>query len=77
MKCCGHFLIKVEGGARNYKRDIPLPLARQFFTVKFVQRKGYIHTYQKSQLNTNMTELARITRSLTRNVLGKHKWRAS
>ena len=27
MRYCGHFLIKAEGGAKNYKRDHPLPLA--------------------------------------------------
>ena len=27
MRYCGHFLIKVEGGAKNYKRDLPLLLA--------------------------------------------------
>ena len=25
MRYCGHFLIKAEGGAKNYKRDHPLP----------------------------------------------------
>ena len=34
---CGHFLIKAEGGAKNYKRDHPLPLAWRSFTVAFVQ----------------------------------------
>ena len=38
---CGHFLIKAEGGAKNYKRDHPLPLSWRPFTVVFVQRKGY------------------------------------
>ena len=42
MRYCGHFLIKAEGGAKNYKRDHPLPLAWRFFTVTFVQRKGYV-----------------------------------
>ena len=41
MRYCGHFLIKVEGGAKNYKRDHPLPLAWRSFTVEFVQPKGY------------------------------------
>ena len=41
MRYCGHFLIKAEGGAKNYKRDHPLPLAWRSFTVAFVQRKGY------------------------------------
>ena len=36
-----HFLIKEEGGAKNYKRDHRLPLARRSFTVVFVQRTGY------------------------------------
>ena len=37
---CGHFLIKAEGGAKNYKRDHPLPLSWRSFTVTFVQRMG-------------------------------------
>ena len=41
MRYCGHFLIKAEGGVKNYKRDHPLPLARRSFTVAYVQRKGY------------------------------------
>ena len=41
MRYCGHFLIKAEGGAKNYERDHPLPLALRPFTVVFVQRKGY------------------------------------
>ena len=41
MRYCGHFLIKVEGGANYYKRDLPLPLAWRSFTVELVQRKGY------------------------------------
>ena len=41
MRYCGHFMIKAEGGAKNYKRDHPLPLAWRSFTVAFVQRKGY------------------------------------
>ena len=43
MRYCGHFLIKAEGGAKNYKRDHPLPLSWRPFTVVFVQRKGYIY----------------------------------
>ena len=42
MRYCGHFLIKAEGGAKNYERDHPLPLAWRPFTVVFLQRKGYI-----------------------------------
>ena len=41
MRYCGHFLIKVEGGGKNYKRDHRSPLAWRSFTVAFVQRKGY------------------------------------
>ena len=38
---CGHFLIKAEGGANNYKRDLRLPLCWRSFTVDpLVQRKG-------------------------------------
>ena len=36
----GHFLIKVEGGAKNYKRDHPLPLVWRSFTVALVPRMG-------------------------------------
>ena len=39
MRYCGHFLIKAEGGAKNYKRDHPLPLSWRPFTVVFVQRR--------------------------------------
>ena len=42
MRYCGHFLIKAEGGAKNYERDHPLPLSWRPFTVVFVHRKGYI-----------------------------------
>ena len=41
MRYCGHFLIKAEGGAKNYERVHPLPLARRPFTVVFAERKGY------------------------------------
>ena len=41
MRYCGHFLIKAEGGAKNYERDHPLPLAWRPFTVVFVERKSY------------------------------------
>ena len=43
MRYCGHFLIKVEGGAKNYKRDLPSPLVWRSFTVEFVQQKGYMY----------------------------------
>ena len=33
MRYCGHFLIKAEGGAKNYKRDHPLQLSWRPFTV--------------------------------------------
>ena len=45
MRYCGYFLIKAEGGAKNYKCDYHLPLAWQSFTVTFVQQKGYVRTY--------------------------------
>ena len=41
MRYCGNILIKAEGGAKNYERDHPLPLAWRLFTVVFVERKGY------------------------------------
>ena len=42
MRYCGYFLIKAEGGAKNYERDHPLPLAWRPFTIVFLQRKGYL-----------------------------------
>ena len=36
MRYCGHFLIKAEGGAKNYKRDHPLSLFWSPFTVILV-----------------------------------------
>ena len=47
MRYCGHFLIKAEGGAKNYERDHPLPLAWRPFTVVFVERKGYAGSSSK------------------------------
>ena len=41
MRYCGHFFIKGEGGAKNYKCEHPLPLGWRSFTVAFVQPKGY------------------------------------
>ena len=52
MKYCGHFLIKAEGGAKNYKRDHRLPLAWRSFTVASVQQKGYIYTYISYYIDT-------------------------
>ena len=51
MRYCRHFLIKVEGGAKNYKRDHPLPLTWRSFTVEFVQQKGY-YSFQKKKKNS-------------------------
>ena len=42
MRYCGHFLIKAEGGAKNYERDHPLPLAWRPFTVFSCSEKIYI-----------------------------------
>ena len=42
MKYCAHFLIKAEGGAKNYECEHPLPLSWGPFIVVFVQRMGYI-----------------------------------
>ena len=33
MRYCGYFLIKTEGGAKNYKRDHRLQFAWRSFTV--------------------------------------------
>ena len=49
MRYCGHFLIKAEGGAKNYERDHPLPLAWRPFTVVFLQRKGYLTSLRLSR----------------------------
>ena len=39
IRCDSYFLIKV-GGAKNYKRDHPLPLVWRSFTVALVPRMG-------------------------------------
>ena len=49
MRYYSHFLIKAEGGAKNYKRDHSLPLAWQSFTVAFVQQKGY-YSFQNEKM---------------------------
>ena len=49
MRYCGHFLIKAEGGAKNYERDHPLLLAWRPFTVVFLQRKGY-YSFQNGKI---------------------------
>ena len=51
MRYCGHFLIKAEGGAKNYEREHPLPLASRPFTVVFLQRKGY-YSSQNGKINS-------------------------
>ena len=51
MRYGGHFLIKAEGGAKNYKRDHPLPLSWRSFTVIFVQQKGY-YSFQNEKINS-------------------------
>ena len=43
MRYCGHFLIKAEGGAKNYKRDHPLPLSWRPFTFRFLAAKGLLY----------------------------------
>ena len=50
MRYCGHFLIKAEGGAKNYKRDHPLSLSSRPFTVVIVQQKGIQTRLCKSTL---------------------------
>ena len=86
MRYCGHFLIKAEGGAKNYERNHPLPLAWRPFTAFFVQRKGYtmvttgdIRTKRPNPRDTGV--LFGYTPSThgitTSHVLGQHKWRAS
>ena len=51
MRYCGHFLIKAEGGAKNYELDNPLPLSWRPFTVVFVHRKGY-YSIQNEKINS-------------------------
>ena len=51
MRYCGHFLIKAEGGTKNYKPDDRLPLAWRSFTVASVQRKGY-YSFQNEKNST-------------------------
>ena len=51
MRYCGHFSIKAQGGAKNYERENPLPLAWRSFTVAFVQRKGY-YSFQNEKKNS-------------------------
>ena len=52
MRYCGHFLNKAEGGAKNYERDHPLPLAWRPFSVVFLQRKGYLAS-ERSERDTH------------------------
>ena len=61
MRYCGHFLIKAEGGAKDYKRELPLLLAWQSFTVSFVLRKGYIgHPISISDVRYTIPNWARV-----------------
>ena len=50
MRYCGHFLIKAEGGAKNYKHEYPLPLSWRPFSIVFVQQKGY-YSFQNEKIN--------------------------
>ena len=51
MRYCGLFLLKAEGGAKNYERDHPLPLAGRPITVIFVERKCY-YSFQNGKINS-------------------------
>ena len=44
---CGHFLIKVEGGAKNYKRELPLPILYR----RIRAAKGY-YSFQNEKKNS-------------------------
>ena len=60
MRYCGHFLIKVEGGAKNYKRDLPLPLAWLSFTVQSCSERLthiYVYTYRVFHLTKTKSVL--------------------
>ena len=49
MRYCGYFLIKAEGGAKNYKRDHPLP---SFSCSKMVKDGKLLLIPIPGQLNT-------------------------
>ena len=56
MRYCGHFLIKAEVGAKNYKRNHLLPLSSFTvilgpITIVFVQQKGY-SSFQNEKINS-------------------------
>ena len=56
MMYSGHFLIKAEGGAKNYACDHPLPLAWRSFTVCFVLQKGY-YSFQNEKKKNSTREV--------------------
>ena len=58
MRYCGHFLIKAEGGAKNYKRDHP-------FTVSLAIR------YRGFRAAKGLLDLVRIVESRYLNDLEK------
>ena len=70
MRYCGHFLIKVEGGAKNYERDPPLPLAWRPFTVVFLQRNAIrIYIYIYILLASERSERDTLSRSSMKNAI--------
>ena len=73
MRYCGHFLIKAEGGAKNYERDHPLPLAWRPFTVFFVERKGY-YSFQNEKINSTREVAFRLCLKLKKRcIVGKKR----
>ena len=74
MRNCGHFLIKAEGGAKNYERDHPLPLAWQPFSVVLVQRKGYTSSQHSSRrVNRSFSSIRPVLVSISENSLQTDK----
>ena len=39
---CGYFLIKAEGGAKNYKRDLRLTVSLAILYLRFSAAKGVL-----------------------------------
>ena len=73
MRYCGHFFIKAEGGAKNYKRDNPLPLAWRSFTVAFVQQKGYYSFQNEIEKSTREVGFHLFHKLKKRCIVGKKR----
>ena len=64
MRYCGHFLIKAEGGAKNYERDHPLPLAWRPFTVVLLQRDTLSRSSMKNAIRIYIYLITSILRNI-------------